>query len=295
MEPQPWGRAKDVFELALRRTGADRDTFVADACGADRELRAAVEWLLASSGAPPSVVDDGSATTDRAPGLAGGTRLGPYEILALIGAGGMGEVYKARDTRLHRIVAIKILRPHHSADPDRRRRFEREAQAVAALAHPHICVLHDVGHHEGTDFLVMEYLDGQTLADRLRNGPLPVDDVLRVAIETADALDTAHGAGIVHRDLKPGNIMLTKSGTKLLDFGLAKLRLPVLDDARTTATAHDSPLTAKGTILGTLPYMAPEQLKAPRAMCGRTCLPLAQCSTKWPVAVRPSAATRRRA
>jgi serine/threonine protein kinase/Tol biopolymer transport system component len=180
--------------------------------------------------------------------------------VALIGAGGMGEVYKGRDTRLNRTVAIKILPTHHGDDPDRRRRFEREAQAVAALAHPHICVLYDVGHHNGTDFLVMEYLQGETLATRLLKGPLPIEHVLRYAVEIADALDRAHRQGILHRDLKPGNLMLTKSGAKLLDFGLAKLRPPVLAGAMAAQTATDS-LTAEGTLPGTLPYMAPEQLE----------------------------------
>ena len=186
-------------------------------------------------------------------------RLGPYEILALIGAGGMGEVYKARDTRLNRIVAIKILPSHNRADSDRRRRLEREAQAVAALAHPHICVLHDIGRHEDCDFLVMEYLDGETLASRLRQGPLPVDQVLRCATEIVDALDNAHRQGIVHGDLTPGNIMLTKSGVKLLDFGLAKLRPAGAASAIETSPADS--LTAQGSLLGTLPYMAPEQLE----------------------------------
>src|SRR5262249_31581745 len=155
--------------------------------------------------------DESLQATDRPPGrLTVGTRLGPYEILTLIGAGGMGEVYKARDTRLNRIVAVKILRAHLHAERDCRRRFEREAHAVAALAHPHICVLYDIGQHEGIDFLLMEYLDGETLADRVRDGPLPLDDAIRFAIEIADALDSAHRQGIVHRDLKPGNIMLTK-------------------------------------------------------------------------------------
>ena len=157
-------------------------------------------------------------------GLRIGTQLGPYEILSAIGAGGMGEVYRARDTRLDRIVAIKIL-PDHLADrADLRERFEREARTVASLNHPHICTLHDIGHQDGTDFLVMEYLEGETLAERLKKGPLPLDQVLQYAIEIADALDKAHRKGITHRDLKPGNIMLTKSGTKLLDFGLAKLK-----------------------------------------------------------------------
>ena len=156
--------------------------------------------------------------------LSPGTQLGPYEIVAPIGAGGMGEVYRARDTRLDRTVAIKVLPEHVAADPDLKQRFEREARAVGALNHPHICTLHDIGSQDGIDFLVMEYLEGDTLAQRLEKGALPLDQALTVAIEIADALDKAHRQGITHRDLKPGNSMLTKAGAKLLDFGLAKLK-----------------------------------------------------------------------
>ena len=155
--------------------------------------------------------------------LTPGTKLGPYEVLAPLGAGGMGEVYRAKDTRLDRTVALKVLPQHLAAEPALRERFEREARAVSSLNHPHICALFDVGRQDGTDFLVMEYLEGETLADRLSRGPLPTEQVLRYGIEIADALDKAHRQGIVHRDLKPGNVMLTKSGAKLLDFGLAKL------------------------------------------------------------------------
>jgi serine/threonine protein kinase/Tol biopolymer transport system component len=192
-----------------------------------------------------------------------GKCLGPYEILSAVGAGGMGEVYRARDTRLDRIVAIKIL-PDHLADrAELRERFELEAKTISSLNHPHICTLFDVGHQDGTDFLVMEYLEGDTLAARLVKGPLPLAQVLKYAIEIADALDKAHRKGITHRDLKPGNIMLTKSGAKLLDFGLAKLaqngsapNAPISE----LATAS-SPLSAQGMILGTLQYMAPEQVE----------------------------------
>ena len=189
-----------------------------------------------------------------------GTSLGPYQIDAPLGAGGMGEVYKATDTRLDRTVAIKVLPEHVASDPDLKQRFEREARTVAALNHPHICTLHDIGTQDGIDFLVMEYLDGQTLAQRLEKGALPLDQALTIAIEIADALDKAHRQGIVHRDLKPANIMLTKAGAKLLDFGLAKPTGMArgTDSAMPTMSAA---LTAEGSILGTLQYMAPEQLE----------------------------------
>ena len=192
-------------------------------------------------------------------------RLGPYEILSAVGAGGMGEVYRAKDTRLDRIVAIKVLPAHLADEPERRERFEREARTIARLNHPHICTLHDIGRQDGIDFLVMEYLEGETLAQRLLKGSLPLEQVSQYAIEIADALDKAHRKGITHRDLKPSNIMLTKSGTKLLDFGLAKLRqdaAPAIPLSQLpTATAKDA-VTQEGTILGTLQYMAPEQLEA---------------------------------
>ena len=192
-----------------------------------------------------------------------GTRLGPYEILAAIGAGGMGEVYRARDTRLDRIVAIKVLPTHLAERAELRERFEREAKTIASLNHPHICTLYDTGHQDGIDFLVMEYLEGETLAQRLLKGPLPLEQVLQYAIEIADALDKAHRKGITHRDLKPGNIMLTKTGTKLLDFGLAKLKqevAPAIPDSQ--LPTMKSAITGEGTILGTLQYMAPEQVEA---------------------------------
>ncbi len=187
--------------------------------------------------------------------LAPGTRLGPYRIQSAIGAGGMGEVYKARDMRLDRTVAIKVLPEGVAADPERRRRFDHEARAVAALNHPHICALHDIGREGDTDFLVMEYLDGRTLAERLVKGPLPLEQAVEVGVEIADALAVAHERGIIHRDLKPGNVMLTKTGAKLLDFGLARLT-HALDDSGASVTA-----TTVGTVVGTVPYMAPEQVE----------------------------------
>jgi len=193
-----------------------------------------------------------------------GTRLGPYEITARLGAGGMGEGYKAFDTRLDRTVAIKVLAPSLVADEHARQRFAREARAIASLSHPHICALHDVGEQDGSSFLVMEYLDGETLAERLARGRVPLDQCLRWAIEMAAALAAAHEAGIVHRDLKPANVILTRSGAKLLDFGLAKLR----GDRPTmiaTGSTTEHPITGEGDMIGTLHYMAPEQLEGREA------------------------------
>jgi len=196
--------------------------------------------------------------------LSAGTRLGPYEILTPLGAGGMGEVYRARDTRLERTVAIKVLPSHLSASPESRQRFEREAKTISQLSHPHICALHDVGREGETEYLVMEYLEGETLADRLLKGPLPLEQTLRFGIQIADALDKAHRQGIVHRDLKPGNVMLTKSGVKLLDFGLAK-GLAAAQPSTVTSLPTQLNLTQEGTILGTFQYMAPEQLEGREA------------------------------
>jgi serine/threonine-protein kinase len=196
--------------------------------------------------------------------LPAATRLGPYEIQSAVGAGGMGEVYKARDTRLDRIVAIKVLSDALATDPGFRERFDREAKSVAALTHPHICALYDVGHQDGTAYLVMEYLEGNSLAGRLGKGALPLDLALRYAIEISGALRAAHGSGIVHRDLKPGNIMLTPSGAKLLDFGLAKATMPAGASGASMLTTPAT-LTAQGTLLGTLQYMAPEQLEGGEA------------------------------
>lgn len=193
--------------------------------------------------------------------LTSGTKLGPYEIQAPLGVGGMGEVYRARDTRLGRDVAIKILPPQFSSDSTRKQRFEHEAKAVSNLNHPHICVLHDVGHQDGVDYLVMECVEGETLAKRLDKGPLPLEQVVKYGAQIADALDKAHHKGIVHRDLKPGNIMLTKSGAKLLDFGLAKPAASLGDLATQTAPKQQVPVTEQGTIVGTFQYMSPEQVE----------------------------------
>jgi Tol biopolymer transport system component len=194
--------------------------------------------------------------------LSSGTRLGPYEIVDAIGAGGMGEVYRARDTRLDRTVAIKILPAHLSDDAAARQRLEREAKAVSSLSHPHICALYDVGHEDGKDFLVMELLEGETLAARIDRGPISTEETLRFAIQIADALDKAHRQGVIHRDLKPSNVMLTTGGAKLLDFGLAKAGYGSKGGADVTAAlTMTTPLTAEGTIVGTFQYMAPELLE----------------------------------
>ena len=193
--------------------------------------------------------------------LATETRLGAFEILSPVGAGGMGEVYRARDTRLDRIVAIKILHPDLSSSPENRRRFEREARAISSLNHPHICTLYDIGHDQGMDYLVMEFLEGETLADRLEKSALPLNQLLKIAMELSDALEKAHRPGIVHRDLKPGNVMLTKAGAKLMDFGLAKPAAPSVTAAADEAATVSKPLTEEGKIVGTLQYMAPEQLE----------------------------------
>src|SRR5262245_47156620 len=196
-----------------------------------------------------------------------GSHLGPYEILSAVGAGGMGEVYRARDKRLERTIAIKVLAPNLSGNLEYHQRFEREARTVAALSHPHICPVYDIGAQDGLDYLVMEYLEGESLAARLAKGPLPIDEALRYAIQIADALDQAHRHGVVHRDLKPGNIMLTKGGAKLLDFGLAKVNEPIADTpgSLTALPTATTPLTGQGLIVGTLQYMAPEQLEGREA------------------------------
>ena len=190
-----------------------------------------------------------------------GTRLGPYEVLSAIGAGGMGEVWRARDTRLDRDVAIKILPAAFAANAQLRVRFDREAKAISSLNHPNICTLHDVGHEDGVHYLVMELIEGESLADRIRRGPLPPEQVLRYGAQIATALHAAHRRGVVHRDLKPGNVMITRSGAKLLDFGLAKSAEPVVPDSQTALPTRQKPITEQGTILGTYQYMAPEQLE----------------------------------
>ena len=267
MTPDRWQQISRIYYDALARDAGERASFLRDACREDEALRREVESLLAQ---PASAEDFLAAPALRkVPGLElqfmrfdRGRKLGPYEIVAPIGAGAMGEVYRARDTRLGRTVAIKLLPEHLRADPQARERFEAEARNVSRLSHPHICTLYDLGSESGVEFLVMEYLEGETLEHRLRKGALPREQALRYGIEIAGALAAAHRQRVVHRDLKPANVMLTKSGAKLLDFGLAKAKSRRSGDEEHTASMM---LTREGTILGTLQYMAPEQLEAKEA------------------------------
>jgi serine/threonine protein kinase len=255
-----------LLQSALELEPGKRAAFLREACAGEEDLLREVESLLSSHEQAGSFIETPAVDVAREPLPAGslvGRRIGPYELVSFLGAGGMGEVYRATDSRLDRTVAIKFLPSHLSSNPELRHRLEREARAISSLNHPHICTLYDVGRHDGLDYLVMEYLEGATLADRLEKGALPLDQALQYGIELADALSAAHRQGVTHRDVKPGNILLVKSGSKLLDFGLAKLSRPKASSSSTrdaVLTGRDQK-TAKGTIIGTMQYMAPEQLE----------------------------------
>src|SRR5450432_610677 len=257
MPPERWRQIEDIFNAALECEPAGRPAYLENACGGDEALRREVEALLQQDGhggqllsAPIEKVADevlgggpteGSFAAGITPGITPGSMAGPYRIGERIGAGGMGEVYRARDTRLERTVAIKTLKARFTE------RFEREARAISALNHPHICTLYDIGSEDGIGYLVMEYVEGAPL-----KGPLPVGEALRLAIQIAGALEAAHEKGILHRDLKPGNILVSKSGVKLLDFGLAKIvTTSVTAEPRPAEATVTAPLTATGQILGT--------------------------------------------
>jgi eukaryotic-like serine/threonine-protein kinase len=269
LAPDRWTRIRGLLEEVVNRSPDDRQAYLAKACNGDVDVREEVESLLRAHDAAGGFLEPGAAhatggerfASTLVPALQPGARLGSFEILALLGAGGMGQVYRARDTRLDRRVALKILAPDLAVDRRNRDRFEREARALSRLTHPHICMLLDIGRADVADserqFLVMELLEGETLASRLTRGPLSIDDALKYAIQIAEALAVAHTHGIIHRDLKPANIMLTKSGVKLLDFGLARLRDSAGAATGDTASGH----TAMNVIAGTLPYMSPEQLR----------------------------------
>lgn len=284
MKPDRSQQIDKLFGASLRREPGQRAAFLDQACGGDEELRREVEALIAAheqadSLASPAVKVASQGIAKQQSQSLVGRNLGPYRILSLLGAGGMGEVYKASDGRLNRIVAVKVLPQHFSDDPEFRQRLKREARTVASLSHPNICPLFDVGRQDGTDYLVMEYLDGETLSTRLERGPLPLDQALRASIEIVEALDTAHRHGIVHRDLKPGNIMLTKSGVKLLDFGLARSE-PVATTTPLSQASTEARLTKEGRLLGTLQYMAPEQLESGRRTHAPTSSPLDRSSMR---------------
>ncbi len=263
-------RAFELFDAATALPEGDRELFLAQECGADSELCDDVRSLLSAHNEADGFLSNRRGRAGRwnvvghvaaSPVLASGTHLGSFAIESFVGAGGMGEVYKARDTRLDRHVAIKVLRSDTAADPSSRARFSVEARAIARLSHPRICAIHDIAHHDGVDFLVMEFLEGETLADRLRRKAMSLAEAIRTAVEIAEALSAAHSRGIVHRDLKPGNVMLTPNGAKLLDFGLARLKpggAPTGDPGAVVepGAAH----SAASLIDGTLRYMAPEQL-----------------------------------
>jgi Tol biopolymer transport system component len=272
MTPERWQLVRGILQSAMDLRPEERAAFLDRECVSDPALRKDVDQYLSIDGkldpgfleAPAAEHVAATATTATGNAvLAAGTHLGPYEVQTLLGAGGMGEVYRARDTRLNRTVAIKVIPRALSTDPARLQRFEREARAIAALQHPNICTLHDVGHQDGTHYLVMEYLEGETLAKRLQKGRLPLEQVLRYGTEVADALDAAHRRRIVHRDLKPANIFLTSHGeAKVLDFGLAKLDEPEPESGSTAETAtSEKLLTTPGVAMGTAPYMSPEQAR----------------------------------
>jgi serine/threonine protein kinase len=266
-----WQQIEQLYHAARERAPAERAVFLDEACRGDAALRREVQSLLGSdrgefletpaleAAAQLMSTSGASAFKDRT--------IGVYQVQALLGAGGMGEVYRARDTKLGRDVAIKILQHTFTADPDRQARFEREARVLASLNHPNIGAIYDVGRDCDIEFLVLEYLDGETLAARLGKGALARPDALRIAIDIASALDTAHRHGIVHRDLKPGNVILTTSGAKLLDFGLAKRGSAGVSTGAIAKSLPraSTPLTAHGTLLGTFQYMAPEQIEGEEA------------------------------
>jgi serine/threonine protein kinase/Tol biopolymer transport system component len=264
MDSDRWQRIAQLYEQVLERDPDERAAFLAAESAEDADLRREVQSLLAQDHERLLLDEpmlETAADVLNQFDLEPGSQVGPYRIDAIVGAGGMGQVYRATDTRLDRTVAIKVLPQALARDPQFRARFDREAHSIAALSHPHICTLYDVGQHEGLDFLVMEYLEGDTLARRLEKGPLPVDTALSLAVDIADALAAAHSRGIVHRDLKPGNIVLTSGGAKLVDFGVARPAAPVVAHGKEGVPVATPSLTTQGAIVGTLQYMAPEQLE----------------------------------
>ena len=297
MTPERWRQIDELYHLALQRDAAQRTAFLRQVCNGDEEMQREVESLLAHAEAaeqfmqaPGMAVLAQAVAQDRAGSMIG-RELGVYQILSFLGAGGMGEVYQARDTRLGRLVALKILPPGMATDPQRKRRFLQEAKAASALNHPHIVAIYDIAETDGVQSIAMEYVPGKTLDQLIGRRGLRLNDVLKYAVQIADALASAHAAGIIHRDLKPGNIMVTEQGlVKVLDFGLAKLT-EAAPSGEHEATRTTKPATEEGTIIGTVAYMSPEQAEGKKVDARSDIFALGQCCMKWSRAGGLSTAT----
>src|SRR5215470_10363947 len=264
MKPERWHKIEKLYHSALEREADQRTAFLTAACADDDSLRREVESLLAHQSKAENLMETpvmeiaAKALAGDQNGSMAGQSLGSYQILSRLGAGGMGEVYQARDARLERTVALKILPAEVAADAERMSRFVREAKAASALNHPHVATIYEIGEANGVNFIAMEYVEGQTLAAKINGHPLKVSEIVEIGTQIADALDEAHSKGITHRDLKPANVMLTPRGqVKVLDFGLAKVTRPATRPL--TSDISTMTKTEPGIVMGTVPYMSPEQ------------------------------------
>jgi eukaryotic-like serine/threonine-protein kinase len=261
-----WEQVSRIFNVALGKTPEQRAAYLDEVCASDAALRRELDDLLIASDAPDSFIDSPKASfaeIAKAPRLKPDEMLGSFQVIRLLGVGGMGEVYLAKDLRLNRQVALKVLPPASAIDPNANKRFLREAQAAAALEHPHICSTHEIGEEAGLSFIVMQFLEGGTLADRIKRDPLGAQDTLDIGIQIADALNEAHSHGIIHRDIKPANIIITAQNlVQVLDFGLAK---KVLFDPADSESSLKTFLSQPGLIMGTVSYMSPEQVRGQEA------------------------------